>query len=52
MYYDSKNKRNLLFTILSVGIISGVILSPKIWAIVESHITITMDPGQTTKPLE
>lgn len=43
-------KKLFLFTILSVGIISGVILSPEIWAIVEPHITITMEPGQTTKP--
>ena len=43
-------KKLFLFTILSIGIISGVVLSPEIWAIVEPHITITMDPGQTTKP--
>ncbi len=45
-------KKLFLFTILSIGIISGVILSPEIWAIVEPHITITMEPGQTTKPLQ
>jgi len=43
-------KKLLLFTILSVGIISAVAFSPSIWAIIEPHITITMDPGQTTKP--
>lgn len=39
-----------LVAILSVGIISGVIVSPEIWAIVEPHITINMESGQTTKP--
>ena len=45
-------KKLFLIAILSVGIISGVVLSPEIWAMIEPHITITMDPGQTTKPFQ
>jgi len=43
-------KKLFLFAVLSVGMISVLALSPSIWAIVEPHITINMDPGQTTKP--
>jgi len=45
-------KKLFLIAILSVGIISGVVLSPEIWAMIEPHITITMDPEQTTKPFQ
>jgi len=46
-----KRKQFLFFGILIVGFIGLVAASPTIYAIVEPHITINMDPGQTTKPL-
>ena len=45
-----KRKQFLFFGILIVGFIGLVAASPTIYAIVEPHITIDMDPGQTTKP--
>ena len=45
-----KRKQFLFFGILIVGFIGLVAASPTIYAIVEPHITINMDPGQTTKP--
>ena len=45
-----KRKQFLFFGILVAGFIGLVAFSPTIYAIVEPHITITMDPGQTTKP--
>ena len=46
------SKKLLMFGILTVGIIGLVASSPTIYAIVEPHITINMDPGQTTKPFQ
>ena len=40
----------LIFGLLVGGIFGLVAFSPTIYAIVEPHITINMDPGQTTKP--
>lgn len=45
-------RRLFLFAILSVGIVGGLVSGPSIWAAVEPPITITMDPGQTTKPIQ
>jgi len=45
-----QSKKLLFFGLLAGGIIGLVASSPTIYAIVEPHITITMDPGQTTKP--
>jgi len=45
-----KRKQFLFFGILIVGFIGLVAASPTIYAIVEPHITINMEPGQTTKP--
>jgi len=47
-----KRKQFLFFGILIVGFIGLVVASPTIYAIVEPHITINMDPGQTTKPFQ
>ncbi len=46
------SKQLLTFGILAAGIIGLVAATPTIYAIVEPHITINMDPGQTTKPFE
>jgi len=43
-------KKLLVFSILAGVIIGLVAFSPTIYAIVEPHIIINMDPGQTTKP--
>ena len=45
-----QSKKLLFFGLLAGGIIGLVASSPTIYAIVEPHITINMDPGQTTKP--
>lgn len=45
-----RSKQFLFYGVLIVGFIGLVAASPTIYAIVEPHITITMDPGQTTKP--
>ena len=47
-----QSKKLLIFGILAAGIISLVASSPTIYAIVEPHITINMEPAQTTKPFE
>ena len=52
MGHLEKRKKFLFFGILVVGFIGLVAASPAIYAIVEPHITITMDPGQTTKPFQ
>lgn len=46
------SKQLLIFGIFAAGITGLIASSPTIYAIVEPHITITMDPGQTTKPLQ
>jgi len=46
-----KRKQFLFFGILIVGFI-GLVSSPTIYAIVEPHITINMEPGQTTNPFQ
>ena len=43
-------KHNFLIFGLVAGIAIGFFAFGPIYAIVEPHITITMDPGQTTKP--
>jgi len=45
-----QNKKLLIFGILAGGIIGLVAFSPTIYALVEPHITINMEPAQTTKP--
>ena len=52
MEYLEKRKQLLFFGILVVGFIGIGAASPTIYAIVEPHITINMDPGQTTKPFQ
>jgi len=47
-----KRKQFLFFGILIVGFIGLVAASPTIYAVVEPHITINMEPSQTTKPFE
>ena len=47
-----QSKKLLIFGILAAGIISLVASSPTIYALVEPHITINMEPAQTTKPFE
>lgn len=49
MVREKKNKL-LIFGLLATAVIGIIALSPSIYAIVEPHITINMDPGQTTKP--
>jgi len=46
-----KRKQFLFFGILAV-VIGLVAFSPAIYALVEPHIIINMDPGQTTKPFQ
>ena len=46
-----QSKQFLIFGLLACVILGVLVSSPTIYAIVEPHITITMDPGQTTKPL-
>jgi len=43
-------RKFLIFGLLAGTTIALIAFSPTIYAIVEPHITITMDPGQTTKP--
>jgi len=45
-----QSKKLLFFGLLAGGIIGLVASSPTIYAIVEPHITINMEPAQTTKP--
>ena len=47
-----QSKQLLIFGILAGGILGLIASSPTIYAIVEPHITINMDPGQTTKPFQ
>jgi len=47
-----QSKKLLFFGLLAGGIIGLVASSPTIYAIVEPHITINMEPGQTTKPFQ
>ena len=47
-----QSKKLLVFGILAVGILGLIASSPTIYALVEPHITITMEPAQTTKPFQ
>jgi len=46
------SKQLLIFGILAGGILGLIASGPTIYAIVEPHITIIMEPGQITKPLQ
>ena len=46
------HKKLLIFGVLAGTAITLFAFTPTIYAIVEPHITINMDPGQTTKPLQ
>jgi len=45
-----QSNKLLMFSLLAGTAIGLIAFSPTIYAIVEPHITINMDPGQTTKP--
>jgi len=44
------HKKLLIFGVLAGTVIALFAFTPTIYALVEPHITINMDPGQTTKP--
>ena len=45
-----QSRKLLMFGLIAGTAIGLIVYSPTIYAIVEPHITINMDPGQTTKP--
>ena len=49
---ESKFTGNQKAVIIGISLFALIIISPQIYAAVEPHITITMDPGQTTKPFQ
>jgi len=46
---ESRFSKNQKFILTGITIFALILDSPQIYAAVEPHITITMDPGQTTK---
>lgn len=53
MMQAENTKKLFIFSILTISIIGTfLIFSSEVMALVEPHITITMEPGQTTKPFQ